>query len=80
MNKPTAGNIFHRAIRDCMSEARVPTQLEVEQIAEKIWSDAFSRLAGAQWKDVPSYSTVRQNIMRAALAALGVGPAQLSAQ
>lgn len=72
MSQPSAGTIFHDALRACLSEGRAPHAQEVEQIARKIWSDAFARTAGTDWEDVPDESACRLYVVRAARMALGV--------
>jgi hypothetical protein len=71
MTQPSAGKIFHRALRECLSEGRPPSEHEIEQIAEKIWHDGFARGAGIGWTDVPEHSTVRAHVRKAARMALG---------
>ncbi|AUW58901.1 hypothetical protein C1T17_13180 [Sphingobium sp. SCG-1] len=72
MTQPSAGRIFHEALRACLSEGRAPHAQEVEHIARKIWSDAFARKAGTDWEDVPEQSDCRLYVVRAARMALGV--------
>lgn len=74
MTQPIAGRMFHRALRACMSEGRAPTQEEIEQLAERIWIEAFAVQAGADWDDVPAYSTIRQRVISAARGALSATP------
>lgn len=74
MTQPTTGRMFHHALRACMSEGRAPTQEEIDQLAERIWIDAFAVQAGADWDDVPAYSTTRQRVIGAARAALSATP------
>jgi hypothetical protein len=66
MTSPATRRMFHDALRACLSEGRAPTQDEVDQLAEKIWTEAYAAKAGTAWNDVPASSTTRQRMISAA--------------
>lgn len=79
MTQPSAESIFHRALRACLSEGRAPTAQEIEQIARKIWTDAFASRAQTDWEDVPEHASVRHHVIRAAQMALGAPACEATA-
>ena len=79
MTQPSEESLFHRALRACLSEGRAPTAQEIEQIARKIWTDAFAFRTGTVWEDVPEHATVRHHVIRAARIALGAPACEATA-
>ena len=53
--------------------ARNPTKNEIEQVAERLWCDAFARSSGTSWQNVPRDSAAHHTVQRLALAAFGFG-------
>lgn len=62
---------FHRAMRSCIAEDRPPRAGEIEELAEKIWEEAFRHDVRIAWDRVEHGSRSHQKTMAAAKAALG---------
>lgn len=69
------GRSFHYALRACMSEGRSPHPQELEDLAAKIWRDAYRPATGLEWSDVEEDSSWKRRAQAAARAALGIANA-----
>jgi len=74
-----SGKIFHKLLRDCLSEERRPTAEEVELIAGEIWRSSHGCISGQSWSDVQSGSDAHRQMINASNAALGSHRHQLDA-
>ena len=67
----------------CLVDGRSPRPDEVDEMAAKIWGEAYRRLWQIEWSEVEPGSRLHASILAAALAALGVlatfGPDMLNA-
>lgn len=72
MTRPQDGRSFHNALLVCIREGRAPTEREIEQVAAKIWHDAFRAITGLEWSDVKIGSWHERRTLAAAHAAFGV--------
>jgi hypothetical protein len=64
---------LYTTMRACMAENRQPAPQEIDQVAAKIWRDAYSDRAQLQWTQVEAGSPQHRRTIAAARAALGVG-------
>lgn len=67
----------------CLVDGRSPRPDEVDQMAAKIWREAYRRIWQIEWTDVEPGSRLHASILAAALAGLGAltafGPDMLNA-
>ena len=68
MTKP----MFAPAAVACLVDGRSPRPEEVDEMAAKIWGEAYRRLWRIEWTDVEPGSRLHGSILAAAFAALGV--------
>jgi LmbE family N-acetylglucosaminyl deacetylase len=69
MTQPNNGLFFHPALRACMSEGRLPRPRELEQVAARIWRDAYRSETGLEWPQVAIGSFYERRTLAAARAA-----------
>lgn len=67
MNSP----MFAPAAVACLVDGRSPRPEEIEEVASKIWDDAYARTARMGWEEVERGSRLYLTIQAAALVALG---------
>ena len=75
--------MFTPAAVACLSAGRMPRPDEIEEMAAKIWREAYARLWQIEWNEVERGSRLYLSIYAAALMALGAmvqfGPDMLAA-
>jgi hypothetical protein len=71
MHRRQFGQAFH-ALLACIREGRAPSEREIEQVAARIWHDAFGAITGLDWSDVEIGSWYERRTLAAARAACGV--------
>ena len=75
-------SMFAPAAVACLSAGRAPRPEEVDEMAAKIWGEAYARLWKIEWHQVERGSRLYLSIYAAALMALGslaqFGPDMLS--
>lgn len=71
MTGQISSEFFHRAMRACMIEDRPPRDVEIEELAAKIWDEAFRRDAQVAWDRVEHGSRSHKKTVAAAYAAFG---------
>ena len=64
-------HMFSPAAVSCLVDGRSPRPDEVEQMAAKIWCEAYRRLWQMDWAEVEPGTRLHASILAAALAALG---------
>lgn len=64
-------HMFAPAAVACLIDGRDPRPDEVEQMAAKIWREAYRSLRRIEWSEVEPGSRLHASILAAALAALG---------
>ncbi len=64
-------HMFAPAAVSCLVDGRAPRQDEVDEMAAKIWREAYHRVWQIEWSDVEPGSRLHASILAAALAALG---------
>lgn len=72
MLPPEISQIFHPALIDCMTSGRAPELHEIEELAERIWSDLTGVSALVGWCDLLEASSDRRRAMAAAQMAFGM--------
>ena len=76
-------HMFAPAAVACLMDGRSPRPDEVDEMAAKIWCEAYHRLWNMEWSEVEPGSRLHASILAAALAALGAlatfGPDMLNA-
>lgn len=63
--------IFHPSLIDCMANARAPQPVEVQALAERIWSEVNGAEGNRAWGDLPMLSLERRRAVAAARLAFG---------
>jgi hypothetical protein len=75
--------MFAPAAVACLSAGRPPQPAEIDEMAAKIWGEAYARLWKIEWHQVERGSRLYLSIYAAALMAFGMvaqfGPDMLSA-
>ena len=75
--------MFAPAAVSCLADGRAPRPDEVDELAAKIWREAYARLWKIEWHQVERGSRLYLSIYAAALMALGAvvqfGPDVLAA-
>jgi hypothetical protein len=63
--------MFSPAAVACLVSGRMPRPEEIEEMAAKIWREAYARVWQIEWSEVERGSRVYRSIYAAALMALG---------
>ena len=79
----TKTTMFAPAAVACLSAGRAPRPDEIDEVAAKIWGEAYARLWKIEWDQVERGSRLYISIYAAAMTALGTvvqfGPEMLAA-
>ncbi|PTQ12030.1 hypothetical protein CLG96_05475 [Sphingomonas oleivorans] len=69
--------LFPQALLACIANGRTPHPQAIDDVAEKIWREAFQHGSRRRWKDVLPSSIEYRRAMAAAHAAYGMRPAAI---
>jgi hypothetical protein len=60
---------FHSTLVACVADGRPPTLDELDQLAERIWSERDHEAKLFAWRELPPEAPVRAQVLKLALAA-----------